>query len=319
VRDIPILLQDHFDGRVHTVCYLLKVMPVGNNAPAVFGVTSLDNNITFDDGDGPLTYYAMAGMVPSTLKASSSLGVDNGQAETLIGAFAVESFVEELVTAGRYNNANFQLLVVNYKDLAAGAMEEMFGTLGRVRVIEGLVCFPELRGITASARQNPCKRDSITCRRDFGDEICGVDLGPLWQTSAVSAVGTENDRVFTVTGITPPAHGFKYGMAEWIDGDNVARSYEIEDWEDLGGGAVRVYLAHTTHYLIGLGDAVKIRPGCGKLFREHCIAIWNNGLQFDGEPDIPVGDEASLQTPGASAETPAGNGAGNVEDETEEA
>lgn len=318
-RAIPVALQNHFDLPVQTTCFLLQVRPKGVNAPPIFGVTSLDADVSFDagDGNGPITYSALAGLVPSRLVSSAGLGVDNGEAETLLGAFSVDSFTEANITAGRYNNADFTLLVVNYKDLAAGAMEETFGSLGRIRIIEGLACFPELRGITAEARQNACKRFSITCRNDFGDARCGVDLGPLWQTTAVTAVGVENDRTFDVSGITVPPQGFAPGMSEWIDGSNAGRSYEIEDFEDLGGGNVRIHLAHTTHFLINPGDGVKIRPDCKKRFREDCIPIYSNGPQFDGEPDIPVGDEGSLAVPGASTEEGRGESSSGAVDESE--
>ena len=50
----------------------------------------------------------------------------------------------------------------------------------------------------------------------------------------------------------------------------------------------------------------EVRPDCRKRYTEDCIGIWNNGINFKGEPLIPVGDASAVQTPGA--QLPGGGG-----------
>ena len=59
-----------------------------------------------------------------------------------------------------------------------------------------------------------------------------------------------------------------------------------------------VTLGEPTPFPIQIGDTFRIRPDCRKRYAEDCIAVWNNGINFKGEPLIPVGDSASIQTPG---------------------
>ncbi len=321
-RQIEINLESHLAGTVHTVAYLMKVTPVGENAPPEFGVIGLDYSEVYDDltPSGALVYSNQAGFVPTAMKTSADLSVDNAQAEILIPGFSVDPMTIKNIRAGRYTGAKFVMYLVNYKDMQPGRhMEEFFGTLGRIEIVNNLVCFPELRGPTQAFRQTCCNLDSFTCRRRFGDDICGIDLAPLWQTSAVSVVGAEADRTFRLTGITPPSQGFAPGMANFLSGDNEGREFEIEAWTNVGAGVVEITLAHATDFLITLATSVRIRPDCRKRFIEDCKNIYDNVPQFDGEPDIPIGDEGAAAVPGASLSSGSGFSGVGIADAVDEA
>ena len=314
MKTIPATLQTHYDSQVNTTCMLLKITRnVGafGTALPVLGVCTLDQDITYNDGTDTVTYSAMAGFTPSNLSSTGDMGVDNAEAEILVPAYDLGPVVESDINAGRYDSAPFVLYRINYNDLTSGRHEiVMTGTLGQAKVVGGLSAFCELRSISQQFKQTVCEVDSITCRATFGDTACGYDISPLWENGTVSAVGTETDRQFSAD--TAFAEGdLVPGIVQWLTGDNAGRSYEIEAHEvDIGGGGGgsdlgTVALTFPTPFPIANGDTFKWRSDCGKQFIRDCKTKWSNALNFRGEPYIPVGDEASLATPGANK--PGGN------------
>jgi uncharacterized phage protein (TIGR02218 family) len=241
MKTIPAILQTHLDEQVNTTCLLLRIeRNVGafGTALPVLGVCTLDQDVTYNDGDGAVTYSAMAGFIPSNLSLTGDMGVDNADAEILVPAFDLGPVVEADINAGRYDSAPFVLYRVNYNDLTTGRHEiVMAGTLGQARVVGGLSAFCELRSISQQFKQTVCEVDSLTCRADFGSTACGVDISALWETGTVSAVGTETDRQFSAD--TALAEGdLKPGIVQFLTGDNAGRSYEIEAHTvTIGGGS----------------------------------------------------------------------------------
>ena len=241
MKSIPIELQAHLDSQVNTTCLLLKITRnVGAFGAALppLGVTTLDQAVTYDDGDGAITYSAMAGFIPSNLSTTGDMGVDNAEAEILVPAFDLGPVVEADINAGRYDSAPFVLYRVNYNDLTAGRHEIILsGTLGQARVVGGLSAFCELRSLTQQMKQTVCEVDSITCRATFGSAACGVDVSTLWENGTVSAVGSETDRIFLSD--TSLADGdLVPGIVQFLTGKNAGRTYEIEAHSvEIGGGS----------------------------------------------------------------------------------
>ena len=307
MKTIPAILQTHYDSQVNTTCLLLKITRnVGafGTALPVLGVCTLDQDITYNDGTDTVTYSAMAGFAPSNLSSTGDMSVDNAEAEILVPAYDLGPVVESDINAGRYDSAPFVLYRINYNDLTSGRHEiVMTGTLGQAKVVGGLSAFCELRAISQQFKQTVCEVDSLTCRATFGDTACGVDADALFVTGTVTVVGSETDRMFSSLSAFA-TDALVPGIVQWLTGDNEGRSYEIEK-NTLSGGTVAAELTFPTPFPIVIGDTFKWRPDCGKQFIRDCKDIYSNVLNFRGEPYIPVGDEASLATPGANK--PGGN------------
>ena len=302
MKIIPSVLQDHFNETVNTTCYLLRIIRnVGfNGEPApVIGVCSLDLPVIYDDGQGAIVYSAMAGFLPSNTASSSDLSIDNAEADILIPAYDLGPIIESEIIRGLYDNAPYILYRINYKDLTPGRHEiVMAGTIGQTKVINGLSCFAELRPITQKLKQNLCELDSITCRATFGDAKCGIDAEALFINGEVTQQGLEADRVFESDDLAVSSgfdEQYRPGMIEWLTGNNIGLSNEVES-NDNG----IVTLTFHARYDIEIGDTFRIRPDCAKQYIQNCIGQHNNGLNFRGEPFIPVGDESSMQVPGAT-------------------
>lgn len=312
-RQIPI--QAHLDGDATTTCLLLKIDPQQPNV-AGYGVTTLDVDVTYDDGDGPRLYSAAIGSQPTLLQTSAALSVDNAESTSLLPEFDVP-ISEEDIRRGSYDFARFTLYLINYRNPVDHVVLQK-GTLGQVTIDDnGLSFVNELRGLSAELKQSICEKDSLTCRAIFGSQAegdssgapierfpCGVDAQALLVSGTVTAVGLENTLSFTVGGFTMAEDELNPGMTFWVTGLNAGRSYEI-DTNTAGG---EITLSHETAWPIQIGDTLMYRVDCNKQARDTskgCKSAIRWGvdwiLHFRGEPDIPIGDAGAMETPGASS------------------
>jgi uncharacterized phage protein (TIGR02218 family) len=292
-RIVPAELQTHLDGSSTTTCRLLKIRA---KSGSVFGLTTLDVAVPYDDetDDGELTYTAARGFDPSVLRTDVGVSVDNAEGMALISD-EVDGITEEMIDAGEFDDAEWVLYLVNFKDLTAGRHVELgSGSLGEMRTQHGLVFIPELLDTMAALKQPIGEVYSRRCRATFGlpateanrHRGCGVDADTLWVAGEVQSVGAETNRNFTGDAVATP-HSFP-GRVRFTTGANAGREYAT----DSVAGFV-IDLAETTAYPIEAGDEYEIRPDCGKRYEQDCIGVWSNGPNFKGEPHIPDGSEVS--------------------------
>lgn len=307
-RNIPPALQAHLLQSSTTTCRLLRIELKSGDSPAgpptVYGITTLDRDIDYDDGDGLVRYVASNGFDPSTLSSDVGYSVDNAEGYALISD-DIPGVTVEQAEAGDLDDAQWRCYLVNFEDLSMGHVLLDGGDLGEVRTKFGMIFIPELLSYMMRLRQPVGSVWSRTCRAIFGTPAesqtgCGVDVEPLWVYGTVVDVGAETDRTFTGDNVTSGKVPFP-GRVQWLTGANAGREYATEevDGED-------VTLSETTAYAIEDGDTYRIRPDCRKRYLEDCIGEWDNGPNFKGEPLIPVGDAMSIQTPGG--QLPGGGG-----------
>ena len=316
-RYVPPALQAHLDSGTTTTTLLLKITPLSPDYPPV-GVTALDRDVEYDDGEGDssgVVYHAAVGMVPKEIRQSLSMAVDNTEFQHLLAEYPL-ALSEEDVVAGVYDFADFRLMLVNYEDLTMGHVELMRGQLGQMRVENGMAFWTEQTSMVKQLKQSIVEKDSLTCRATFGSQPigtpgakvtqrfpCGFDTSALWTASSVMVVGLESNRTFTALGLGLPANECVPGMLRWITGRNAGRSYEVEAQD--GDGVIS--LAFETMFPMEIGDTFEIRPDCTKWKDGHngCKFFWGADwvLHYRGEPYIPVSDADAINTPGATVGT----------------
>lgn len=305
MRSVPSLLQAHLDDVSTTTTRLLKIILKNGD---VYGLTMLDRNVPYNDGTDEVTYLATNGFDPSTLSADIGYSVDNAESFALT---AVDSngITEEIVATGALDDGQWVCYLVNYEDLTQGHVVLDAGDLGEVRARYGMTWSAELLSYAMRLRQPIGGVYSRICRATFGSAAnsptgCGIDISALWVSGEVMAVGAETDRIFTGDAVTDSGQLVTPfpGRLEWLTGANVGRQYGIEAIDT----SLDVTLTETTPYAIEVGDTYRIRPDCRKRYTEDCIGVWNNGINFKGEPLIPVGDGVGIQAPGA--QLPGGGG-----------
>ena len=299
MKTVPSALQTHIDTGQTTLCFLLKIDPQNGSA---FGVTSLDVDVDYDDGGGSLTYSASIGMNPASVETSSGLEVANSEAMLLI----TTDFTREEINAGVLDYADFYVYRLNWSSTSDGHYLVQSGRTGVVRSDDELSGVIELRGIPQQLKQNFIDLYSLSCRARFGslegEELfpCLFDTTSIWSNGEIDTVGSETDREFTALA-EPTATGpngalpFDVAIIEFLTGDNAGLTVETETVV-----VKDITLRFQSPYDMQIGDTFRIRPDCTKRYSEDCIDLFDNGVNFKGEPLIPLTEESPAQYPGAS-------------------
>lgn len=297
MRTIPPSLDAHIGSGVTTTCRLLKIILTDGRT---FGMTTLDRDVEYMG----TTYVAMNGFDASNISTDESYKVDNGEGYSLFSA-DVPGIEAEMVYRGELDNATWEMLLVNYKDLSDNNhMILDSGDIGEVKAVRDVVFIPELLSFTARLRQTIGLVDSRTCRAVFGTPAsaqtgCGVDASALWESHSVTAQAAEENNITffcnTVSGISPPAR------VKWTSGDNVSsKLYQVEIIDE---GTGQITLLEPLPFPVQVGDGFDIRPDCDKML-STCRDTYNNMLNFKGENLIPTGQGAD--TPSANTGTSGG-------------
>lgn len=295
-RTVPAGLQGHLDQAATTTTRLIKFTLKSGFS---YGFAMLDASVEYDDGGGPIVYSALNGFDASTFAADLGFSVANAEGRVLLSS-DVEGITEEMVNAGELDDAQWICYLVNFEDLSQGHTVIDAGDVGEVKMKHGVVWMPELLSYIMRLRQTVGGVWSRKCRAIFGTPAnsqtgCGVDLAPLWLSGEVTALGLEVDRLFTgdEAGADSPNQPVP-GVLQWLTGANAGKSFSVEGVDGLA-----IELQEPTPYPIVIGDTYRIRPDCAKRYLQDCVGRYDNGVNFKGEPDIPVGDANAVQMPGA--------------------
>lgn len=234
-RTIPIALQPHIRGDATTLCIIVKIIPVQPGYDP-FGITTLDHDIEYDDGNGLLNYSAAVGAEPSNLQSSADLSVAGGETKQLQPVFDTP-MTEAQLAAGACDYAKFVVYIINYNDLTSGNhVIYQTGTLGRnSQTDNGLSWTAELRGLTQPLKQSITEKWSLTCRAVFGSTVrtaqsrypCNFPLDTLWSNGVVLSVGVDDTQLFYAENVATHYNDGP-GLVEWLTGANAGRSDETE-------------------------------------------------------------------------------------------
>lgn len=192
-RNVPVALAAHLKQPLTTTCLLLKVTP---KAAAQFGMTDLDTDVVYDDGNGPVTYLSASGFDAFDVDERNDLSVNNSQANALTSSVYNVGMTQDGVTRGDYDDADFVTYLINYEDTSQGHVILQSGRIGRVTMVNDNLCQIELRSLTDILKQNNLiGLTSITDRAQLGDDHNKLPLH--WYSGTVSTVGAESDRIFS--------------------------------------------------------------------------------------------------------------------------
>src|SRR5690606_9951619 len=272
----------HLKQAATKTCRCWKITRVGMPA---FGLTSLDRDVELNDGFSTITYKAHRGFTPYATVAGADLSVDNSEMQTLIAEFEMDGITLEAIHRGDYDDASYVEYLVCYEEPAYVIAMLSSGRLGKVRQIDGIECFPELRSLSQILKQKSIiEKGSNSCRvLAFGDERCKYDVDSEWVAGSVTAVGAEVDRTFTISGsgVEMVEDYYRPGLVKFTTGDNAGRSYEVEAYTAAGV----VTLAIPTEAPISETDEMEIRRDCTRQWSGHnSCETYNNRENFRGEP-----------------------------------
>lgn len=308
LKSVPSALQADRDAGVVTLTWLLQVVATDGT---VLGTSGLDRDVVLDTGDtsgpfaglGEITYLRDPGFEATEIESANDLSVDGGDGFTLVPIDATPLTPED-VRAGKWDNARFRVLEVNYEALDHGFDVLHEGYWGNVTLRDNALLVIQLDGLTRPLRQNLCPVTSKTCRAPFGSqeseevEFCGYDVEPLWVEFTVTEVDPDDSlRAFTASGLAGASGAYFPGAVIFDTGANAGVFAGVESHE--AGGIVSVRTAMPRP--IQVGDTGRIRPDCTKRVEGErgCRSYWGDdwALHFMGEPDMDTTTNAT--TPGA--------------------
>lgn len=265
-------LQDHLDTRSTTLALCWKVT---RRDGTVQGFTEHDNDLTFDG----VTYEAASGFTASQMQQSLGLSSDNLNVD---GALSSDTINDADLAAGQYDNAEVELLWVNWQDTDERVTLDR-GHIGEVARMETAFS-AEFRSLTDQLNQSTGRQYQRTCDAVLGDSRCGIDLtsGSYKGTGAVSSV---DGRTFVVSGLSGFASGFFIGgVLTFTDGANSGLSFEVRSHD-----GTTIVLWDIPPETVAVSTAFTVTAGCDHT-AATCKATFSNLANFRGFPHIPGND-----------------------------
>lgn len=236
-----------------------------------FGFTECDRNLVIDG----VTYQSALGFSPTAIQSNSDLSVNNLELGSLLDSNGVTATD---IKRGAFDYARVLMFLVNPFDLPSSLslsppkhLSLPGRTLGKFSYSESDYT-AELLGLTNFLQGRRPVSTSKTCRYQFGDNNCGVNLEPITQSltvqgqvSALSfASSSWEDDYFTGGLIT-----FTSGA---LDGLQFAIAKQL---------GIYFHLASAMPSQPEIGDQFDAIPNCQKT--PSACKRFNNYLNFGGE------------------------------------
>jgi uncharacterized phage protein (TIGR02218 family) len=274
-------MKGHLAGRAHTRCTCLRLDLADGSTLAI---TDHDIDISFDIGDGAVTYSASTGVLPSDIALSCGFGTDDVE---VVGPVTETGLTTRAaILGGRFDDAVARLFMIDWSQQANEEIALMRGVVAGATV-EGSRFRLTVNSEIAKFRQDIGRVITAYCDADFGDARCGYTVTPL----AATITAVTDERAFTVSYSGTYATGFfNMGTVTFTSGDlSGIRPVEVFTFTSGGAGAGSVALWLGLPETPAVGDTLQLRQGCGKT-RAACLA-YDNVVNFRGFPDVPGSDQ----------------------------
>lgn len=271
----------------------------GNASTYLCGLTEGDGNAA-DTGPG-------AGLTFSAIESKADGSPNNCTVTGFLSDFGIS---ENDIRAHLYDNATWELRIVNWADLTMGDMKPLSGTVGDIEMKNGQFTM-ELRGWTQKLTTTICSVYQPTCRAElFGGGSEGIDPNNHWKCRLNRYQWVQNGTVLsspdlitivpTVAGSPPvvdlfqkgppypgttpaPAGWFDNGVIKFTSGDLKGYQFEIAIFD---GATLQLYPQQPLPFSPAPGDTFEIEPGCNKL-PNTCDTKFVNIQNFAAEANIP--------------------------------
>jgi len=242
------------------------------------GFTSHDRDLAFDG----LNHRAAPGMLPSAIRRTAGLELDNAEVK---GALSHDAITAQDLSSGRYDGAQMVIGLVDWESLERSSLYH--GAIGDVSTDAGAF-EAELRSAKVELDTDLVPRTSPTCRARFCGPGCTLSAARFTHEAVLAGVDPVTTRLNFSGG--PPADKMLDGFIRWIDGPHA-------------GLEMRVMDAAAEGILVNVDPSPELRTGTRALLREGCdhtLATCDkrfaNSINFQGEPFLP-GNDALLRYP----------------------
>jgi len=271
MKTISTELKNHLGQSTLTIARCWKITLSDSS---VMGFTSCSKDITYESQ----VYYSLTGFENESVKSKLDIDFDESRAVSILNS---DYITEADLIAGKYNNAEVKVFVVNYEDLTQGRILLFKGYLSDVRCEDGKF-FGELKGLSSKLEQTIGEVYSPLCRAKFCSSECGLMASSYTFSGVVSSI-TDNAKFYCDTSVikTKNSGYFNYGVINFTGGNNSGLSMEVKQFSS--GNFV---LTMEMPYDIAVDDTFDVLAGCNKRFTT-CCNDFDNGVNFRGEPHLP--------------------------------
>ena len=129
MRTLPAALQSHLD--LANTAFAIMVLITRKDGQR-FGLTSYDRPLTFDLGDGAVTYGPSPSFAPTLFSYSQGLRDASGTLETVLDSGTALLFDPDAVRAGVWRDADYRIFALDPDDTAKGQFTFERGNLGNL-------------------------------------------------------------------------------------------------------------------------------------------------------------------------------------------
>lgn len=222
-----------------------------------------------------ITYKSQSGFFSSSIESTASVSIDNLE----IGGFLnSESISKEDILAGLYDNAFLEIFIVNYQDLSQEKIILKSGYLGEVR-LKNNQFIAEVRGLSEKLATRIGNLYSPTCRAEFCGQECKIKKPHALKAKIISLINKTEIRINKNIDNSP----YNYGVIHISD----LKQNHFIPIKSCNDNIIDLMFALPK---LKVPATCVIYSGCDKTFAT-CSAIYNNALNFRGEPHIPGIDE----------------------------
>lgn len=271
-RTISDDLKAHFGQETTTVAVCWRIERADGT---VLGFTSHDATITYDGQD----YVPFTAADVSSLEQTAGGDPDNLDVSL---AFDSDYITKADIAAGKYDDAEIYVFLINYDDTTQGIVQLVSGFLGETEIRDygGRVQFHSL-----SDKLNNSLGSVYTykCRASLGDSECGVALAGYTHTGSVTAV--TSNQVFTDASQLQDDGYFDAGQVTFTSGENSGYTREIKRFTSN-----QFTLLEAFPYDIAVDDTYSAIAGCNK-YPDTCQTKFDNFINYRGFPHLPGRDE----------------------------
>lgn len=272
MKTITAQMQAHLDTNQTTLAKLWKATL---RDTTVIAFTDHDVSISY----GGTTYLSTAGYTPTDVSRSSALNVDTME---MVGILEATGFTDADVLNGKLDGAVVEVRTVNWKDLTMGDIKGPKGWVGEVALHDGYFV-AEVRSLAEALQQTIGKVTSATCRADFCDSECGLNVATYTFSGTVT---TPTDNQDFTTSLTDADDFYTGGLLTWTSGPNNGLTMEVRRYLNTGG---QVELVLPMPFAVAAGHGFDVLQACDKTITT-CIGF-SNAINFRGEPHRPNPDE----------------------------
>lgn len=270
MKTIP--FQSSINGSVASVVTCWKVIRKDGE---ILGFTDHSEPITFDS----VTFEAKSGYSRSAIDSNLELSVSNLEIESI---FDSSGITEQDLVKGRYDGARIEVYLVNWQNVSERVLY-LKATLGECKNT-GEIYTAELRALSDKLNQNIANLTSRSCRYQFGDSRCGINLASHTWTGTVAAVASRQSFELSDTAPTTDNY-FNEGTVTFTSGNNEGVIGQV-----LGYNSARILtLWEPAPYTITVGDSLTVTTGCNREL-SGCQG-YSNVVNFGGEPHVPGADK----------------------------